>query len=116
PVAGRGRGSRGGQRPPRPPPCARPETIGDPAPGAAAVSGGARCGLARGAGRSWRNPMSPLHLRRLKLLAVIGILFYGVIFARLVSIQVFGHAKLQREARGQQTSRVILEPERGLIY
>ncbi len=60
--------------------------------------------------------MSPLHLRRLKLLALIGILFYGVILARLVSIQVFGHAKLDREARGQQTSRVILEPERGLIY
>jgi cell division protein FtsI/penicillin-binding protein 2 len=60
--------------------------------------------------------MSPLHLRRLKLLALIGVLFYGVIFARLVSIQVFGHARLGREARGQQTSRVILEPERGLIY
>jgi len=60
--------------------------------------------------------MSPLHLRRLKLLALIGVLFYGIIFARLVSIQVFGHAKLDREARGQQTSRVILEPARGLIY
>jgi cell division protein FtsI (penicillin-binding protein 3) len=60
--------------------------------------------------------MSPLHLRRLKLLMVLGILFYGIILARLVSIQVFGHAKLDREARGQQTSRVILEPERGRIY
>ena len=60
--------------------------------------------------------MSPLHLRRLKLLAVIGVFFYALILARLVSIQVFGHAKLDREARGQQTSRVILEPERGLIY
>jgi len=60
--------------------------------------------------------MSPLHLRRLKLLAVIGFAFYGLLFARLLSIQVFGHAKLDREARGQQTSRVILEPERGLIY
>ncbi len=60
--------------------------------------------------------MSPLHLRRLKLLALIGIIFYSLILARLVSIQVLGHAKLDREARGQQTSRVILEPERGLIY
>src|SRR6185295_11665606 len=60
--------------------------------------------------------MSPLHLRRLKLLALIGFAFYGLLFARLLSIQVFGHAKLDREARGQQTSRVILEPERGLIY
>ena len=60
--------------------------------------------------------MSPLHLRRLKLLAVIGIFFYALILARLVSIQVFGHQSLDREARGQQTSRVILEPERGLIY
>ncbi|HMI31946.1 MAG TPA: penicillin-binding transpeptidase domain-containing protein [Candidatus Limnocylindrales bacterium] len=60
--------------------------------------------------------MSPLHLRRLKLLMVLGILFYGIILARLVSIQVFGHAKLDHEARGQQTSRVILEPERGRIY
>ena len=60
--------------------------------------------------------MSPLHLRRLKLLALIGILFYGILLMRLVSIQVFGHAKLDREARGQQTTRVILEPERGRIY
>jgi len=60
--------------------------------------------------------MSPLHLRRLKLLMVLGILFYGIILARLVSIQVFGHAKLDREARSQQTSRVILEPERGRIF
>jgi len=60
--------------------------------------------------------MSPLHLRRLKLLAAIGILFYALILARLVSIQVFGHQRLDREARGQQTSRVILEPERGMIY
>jgi cell division protein FtsI/penicillin-binding protein 2 len=60
--------------------------------------------------------VSPLHLRRLKLVALIGFAFYGLLFARLLSIQVFGHAKLDREARGQQTSRVILEPERGLIY
>lgn len=60
--------------------------------------------------------MSPLHLRRLKLLTVLGLLFYGAILARLISIQVFGHAKLDREARGQQTSRVILEPERGRIF
>jgi cell division protein FtsI/penicillin-binding protein 2 len=60
--------------------------------------------------------VSPLHLRRLKLVALIGFAFYGILFARLLSIQVFGHAKLDREARGQQTSRVILEPERGLIY
>ena len=60
--------------------------------------------------------MSPLHLRRLKLLAVMGIVIYGVLLARLVSIQVFGHTKLDREARGQQTTRVILEPERGRIY
>ena len=60
--------------------------------------------------------MSPLHLRRLKLLAVLGLLFYGAILARLISIQVLGHARLDREARGQQTSRVILEPERGRIF
>jgi len=60
--------------------------------------------------------MSPLHLRRLRLLVLLGFLFYGILFARLVSIQVFSHSSLGREARGQQTSRVILEPERGLIY
>ncbi|HZE19334.1 MAG TPA: hypothetical protein VE402_04360, partial [Candidatus Angelobacter sp.] len=60
--------------------------------------------------------MSPLHLRRLKFLVLIGFVFYGLLFVRLLSIQVFGHGKLDREARGQQTSRVILEPERGLIY
>jgi len=60
--------------------------------------------------------MSPLDLRRLKLLAVIGLLFYGAILARLISIQVLGHSRLDREARGQQTSRVILEPERGRIF
>ncbi|HEY3156984.1 MAG TPA: penicillin-binding transpeptidase domain-containing protein [Candidatus Eisenbacteria bacterium] len=60
--------------------------------------------------------MSPLDLRRLKLLAVLGLLFYGAILVRLISIQVLGHAKLDREARGQQTSRVILEPERGRIF
>ena len=60
--------------------------------------------------------MSPLHLRRLKRVALIGFAFYGLLLARLLSIQVFGHARLDREARGQQTSRVILEPERGLIY
>lgn len=60
--------------------------------------------------------MSPLHLRRLKFLVLIGFAFYALLFVRLLSIQVFGHGKLDREARGQQTSRVILEPERGLIY
>ena len=60
--------------------------------------------------------MSPLDLRRLKLLAVLGLLFYGAILARLISIQVLGHSRLDREARGQQTSRVILEPERGRIF
>jgi len=60
--------------------------------------------------------VSPLDLRRLKLLAVLGLLFYGAILARLISIQVLGHARLDREARGQQTSRVILEPERGRIF
>lgn len=60
--------------------------------------------------------MSPLHLRRLRLIAILGVLYFAVILARLVAIQVLGHAGLDREARGQQTSRVILEPERGLIY
>ena len=60
--------------------------------------------------------MSPLHLRRLKTIILIGFAFYGLLLARLLSIQVFGHGKLDREARGQQTSRVILEAERGLIY
>jgi len=60
--------------------------------------------------------MSPLHLRRLRLVAILGILVYGIILARLVAIQVIGHERLNREARSQQTSRVILEPERGRIY
>ncbi len=60
--------------------------------------------------------MSPLHLHRLRLVALLGLLVYGAIFARLVSIQVLGHGKLDREAKGQQTTRVILEPERGRIF
>ncbi|MBI4364350.1 MAG: PASTA domain-containing protein [Candidatus Latescibacteria bacterium] len=60
--------------------------------------------------------MSPLHLRRLRLIALLGFLVYAAILIRLASIQLVGHARLTVEAKGQQTSRVILEPERGRIY
>jgi cell division protein FtsI/penicillin-binding protein 2 len=60
--------------------------------------------------------MSPRDLRRLRLLAFLGIAIFLVLFARLVQIQGLGHGRLSREARQQQTRRVILEPERGGIY
>jgi cell division protein FtsI/penicillin-binding protein 2 len=50
------------------------------------------------------------------LVALLGLAVFGAIFARLVSIQILGHGKLEREAKGQQTTRVILEPERGRIF
>ena len=60
--------------------------------------------------------MSPRDLRRLRLLAFFGIAIFLVLFARLVQIQGVSHGRLSREARTQQTRRVILEPERGGIY
>ena len=59
--------------------------------------------------------MSPLHLRRLRLVALLGLLVFAVLFARLFAIQVLGHKRLARAARSQQTERVILEPPRGRI-
>jgi cell division protein FtsI (penicillin-binding protein 3) len=41
---------------------------------------------------------------------------FGVLFLRLLQIQVLDHGRLGREAMSQQTRRVILEPERGRIY
>ena len=60
--------------------------------------------------------MSPRDLRRLRLLALLGIAVFLVLFARLVQIQGWSHARLTRDAQHQQTRRVILEPERGRIY
>ena len=60
--------------------------------------------------------MSPRDLRRLRLLAFLGIAVFFVLFARLVQIQGLSHGRLSRDARHQQTRRVILEPERGGIY
>ncbi len=59
--------------------------------------------------------MNPLQLRRLRLVAVLGILAFAVLFARLLSIQLISHRQLSREAHTQQTERVILEPPRGRI-
>lgn len=59
--------------------------------------------------------MNPLQLRRLRLVALLGILAFAVLLARLFMIQVIGHRQLGREAQTQQTQRVILEPPRGRI-
>jgi cell division protein FtsI (penicillin-binding protein 3) len=56
-----------------------------------------------------------LQLRRLRLVALVGILAFAVLFARLFWIQVIGHRQLAGEAHTQQTERVILEPPRGRI-
>jgi cell division protein FtsI/penicillin-binding protein 2 len=53
---------------------------------------------------------------RLRTLALAGIVVFAVLLLRLVQIQVLDHGRLAREATAQQTTRVILEPERGLIY
>lgn len=53
---------------------------------------------------------------RLRLLALAGIVVFAVLLLRLVQIQVLDHGRLAHEATAQQTTRVILEPERGLIY
>jgi cell division protein FtsI/penicillin-binding protein 2 len=53
---------------------------------------------------------------RLRALAFAGITVFAVLLLRLVQIQVLDHARLAREATAQQTTRVILEPERGLVY
>lgn len=59
--------------------------------------------------------MSPLHLRRLRLVALLLLLGFAALFARLFSIQVLEHRQLSRLARTQQTERVILESPRGRI-
>ncbi len=60
--------------------------------------------------------MSPRDLRRLRLIAFLGMGAFLFLFARLVQIQLLDHGRLARAARQQQTQRVILEPERGRIY
>lgn len=60
--------------------------------------------------------MTPRDVGRLKLLAVAGLAAFAVLLLRLVQIQVVDHGRLAREANAQQTQRVILEPERGLIF
>ncbi|TMQ64750.1 MAG: PASTA domain-containing protein [Candidatus Eisenbacteria bacterium] len=60
--------------------------------------------------------MSPRDLRRLRLIAVLGMGAFLFLFARLVQIQLLDHGRFARAARQQQTQRVILEPERGRIY
>jgi cell division protein FtsI (penicillin-binding protein 3) len=59
--------------------------------------------------------VSPLQLRRLRLVAILILLAFAVLFARLVHIQVLEHRQLHRLAWTQQTERVILEPPRGRI-
>lgn len=59
--------------------------------------------------------MSPIHLRRLRLVALLVLLVFAVLFARLFAIQVLAHNELTRLARTQQTERVILESPRGRI-
>jgi cell division protein FtsI (penicillin-binding protein 3) len=60
--------------------------------------------------------MSPRDLRRLRLLAFIGLGAFLVLLGRLVQIQVVQHDAFARAARQQQTRRVLLEPARGRIY
>src|SRR5262245_31812508 len=60
--------------------------------------------------------MSPREGNRLRAIAILGLIAFAVLLARLVSIQLVGHARYAREARAQQTRRVILEPERGRIF
>jgi cell division protein FtsI/penicillin-binding protein 2 len=60
--------------------------------------------------------VSPRDLRRLRLLAFIGLGAFLVLLGRLVQIQVVQHDAFARAARQQQTRRVLLEPARGRIY
>ncbi|HYJ32165.1 MAG TPA: penicillin-binding transpeptidase domain-containing protein [Candidatus Binatia bacterium] len=60
--------------------------------------------------------MTPRDAGRLRALALAGIFAFAVLLLRLVQIQVLDHGRLAREATAQQTQRVILEPERGLIF
>lgn len=60
--------------------------------------------------------MTPRDAGRLRALALAGIIAFAVLVLRLVQIQVVDHGRLAREATAQQTQRVILEPERGLIF
>jgi cell division protein FtsI (penicillin-binding protein 3) len=59
--------------------------------------------------------VNPLHLRRLRLVALLGLVVFAILLARLVSIQAIGHKRHSRAARSQQTERVILEAPRGRI-
>jgi cell division protein FtsI (penicillin-binding protein 3) len=60
--------------------------------------------------------LSPKDLRRLRLLALLGLVAFGVLCVRLVQLQIVEHHRLAHVAQQQQTRRVILEPERGRIY
>lgn len=60
--------------------------------------------------------MSVTDRGRLRVLALLGLLAFALLLARLVQIQVLGHERYANAARSQQTRRVILEPERGRIY
>ena len=60
--------------------------------------------------------MNPRDAGRLRALALAGIGAFALLLLRLVQIQVVDHPRLAREATAQQTQRVLLEPERGLIY
>jgi cell division protein FtsI/penicillin-binding protein 2 len=53
---------------------------------------------------------------RLRAVAFLGLVAFAVLLARLVQIQIVGHGRYARDARSQQTRRVILEPERGRIF
>lgn len=59
--------------------------------------------------------MSPRDLRRLRLVALLGLAAFTVLFGRLVQLQLVDHGRFARAAQQQQTRRVILEPERGRI-
>jgi cell division protein FtsI (penicillin-binding protein 3) len=60
--------------------------------------------------------MNPRDRNRLRAIAILGLVAFGVLLGRLVAIQLVGHDHYAREARAQQTRRVILEPERGRIF
>jgi len=54
--------------------------------------------------------------RRTRLLAVLLGLWAAGILGRLVHIQVFQHARLSREVRGQSQESVLVKTERGAIF
>jgi cell division protein FtsI/penicillin-binding protein 2 len=60
--------------------------------------------------------VNPRDRNRLRAIALLGLVSFAVLLARLVQIQVIGHDRYARDARSQQTRRVILEPARGRIF